>query len=359
MKKVLLSTAAVATVFCAAQVSAKEDKGVELGLAGQFRGYGVYVNQEEDTNEVRNVDIIRETEVHFKGKMTLDNGLTVGAWIEGEADQGDSFAVNESYVYFSGDWGKVNFGSEDSTTFLLQVAAPSADSNVDGVRNFVYPFNYTVAGTAVDAEQDYDHNVTGKADKLSYITPVFSGFQAGVSYTPEVRTSSRSLNGVDDDESSTSEFGDAIEFAARYEGEFDGFGMKAGAGYTHASVETDSASVDDRTAWNAGVSFDIGDFGIGAAYTVDDKGTQDDEERDIVVGASYDLNDVWTLGASYYNQDDEVGTDVETDRYSVGAVYSYGPGMSFRGSVYHVNHDITGADDYDGTAVLMGTEIKF
>ena len=49
----------------------------------------------------------------------------------------DTFEIEESYAYFSGAWGRVNFGSEDGAAFLLQVAAPSADANIDGLRQQV------------------------------------------------------------------------------------------------------------------------------------------------------------------------------------------------------------------------------
>lgn len=366
MKKVLLSSAALATLAFAAPAFAQEESGVKLDLGGHFKGYGVYVDQDENTGEeARSLDILRDTEVHFSGETTLDNGLTVGAHVEAEADDGDSFAVDESYAYFSGSWGRVNFGAEDGAAFLLQVAAPSADSNYDGIRQFVQPLNTAVlAGgqtTALSATYDdgldYDQDVSGKSDKLTYLTPVFSGFQAGVSYTPEVRDASRALNGVDDDESSTTEFGDAFDVAVRYEGAFDGFNLNAGAGYSHAAVEDDT-SAEDREAWNAGVDLDIGSWGLGVAYTNDDLGSDDDDVTTWVVGADYTTGP-FTLGASYLSQDDEVGTDVDTDRWTGGVVYSYGPGMTFRGTVSNVNHEIDGLDDVDATAVMVGTQINF
>jgi hypothetical protein len=45
--------------------------------------------------------------------------------------------VDETYAYFQGDWGRVNLGSEDGAAYLLQVAAPSADSNIDGLRVYI------------------------------------------------------------------------------------------------------------------------------------------------------------------------------------------------------------------------------
>jgi outer membrane protein OmpU len=375
MKKVLLSTAALATLALAMPASAQEESGVKLDLGGHFKGYGVYVDQDEagTTGEARSMDIVRETEVHFGGETTLDNGLTVGAHIEATADQGDSFGVDESYAYFSGSWGRVNFGSEDGAAFLLQVAAPSADSNYDGVRQYVSAINYTsgVIGASQNTALselstsglDYEQNVSGKEDKLTYLTPVFSGFQGGLSYTPDVSGASRAYGVSTDDV--TGSYGDVWDLAVRYEGEFDAVRLTAGAGYSVAGVErdaTNSLTGDDRKAWNVGATVGMGAFNVGAAYTTDDQGsnrTVDDDVQNIVVGADYTTGP-FTLGVSYLNRDDKVGTQVDTDRYTAGVVYSYGPGMTFRGTISNVDHDIKNtSNDVEGTSVMLGTQVNF
>jgi hypothetical protein len=126
MKKVLLGTAAlaVAATFVAGPAFAQ----VKLGVAGHTKLYGTWLDQDTTENdpttvvveneEERNVDILRETELHFTGETTLDNGLTVGAHLELDID-GNSTAVDnndnvdilsdvaeseEAYAYFSGAW---------------------------------------------------------------------------------------------------------------------------------------------------------------------------------------------------------------------------------------------------------------
>ena len=399
MKKVLLSTAAIAGMAMIANPAAAQ---VKLELGGWFKGYGAYVDQDDKDGAItdaNSVGVVRHTEVHFGGETTLDNGLTVGAHIEAEADgaggTGDSFDVEESYVYFSGGWGRVNFGAEDGAQYLLQVAAPSADSNVDGIRQFVQPVNYTSMGSAALAAAitadglDYETNATGYSDKLTYLSPIMNGFQGGLSWTPDVSgtavtshdTGAPDLSGVLTDDVAES-FGAAYEAALRYEGQFNNVGVIAGLGYTHIDIEDTTAGLltgdasDDRTVWNAGIDLDIGPFGIGVSYSEDDYGetevtgggTRDDEET-LVVGVDYTTGP-FKLGASYMNQDGTqnivgvTGNDgIETDRYTGGVVYTYGPGMTFRGSVSHVEHDnvagLTSGDEVDATSVLLGTQINF
>lgn len=371
MKKLLLSSAICALAVISSPAFAQEDSALKLNVGGYFKGYAAYVNQDEDPGEeARGLDILRDTEVHFGGETTLDNGLTVGAQIEAAADNGDNFAVDESYVYFASAWGRVNFGNEDGAAYLLQVAAPSADDNYDGIRQFVYPTNYTVSeldgsryATSVLADGlDYDNDLTTDNDKITYLSPVFNGFQAGVSYTPDVDGASTSFgNSLDD---VLGAYGDAYEVAARYEGQFNAVGFILGAGYTHLNLERDNGAgtLDDSNEWNVGADFDIGAFGVGVAYTEAEDGSvaNTSDTETFVVGADYTTG-AFKLGASYLNRDqDETAGETEADRYTGGVVYTYGPGMTFRGSVSYVDEESTTAiGDNDSTSVLLGTQINF
>jgi predicted porin len=395
MKK-LLSTAALAGLLAVAAAPAMaqgDQSALKLDLGGYFRGYVTYASQDTGTGlEERNVDILRDTEVHFTGETTLDNGLTVGVHIEATTDLGDGFTVDESYMYTSGSWGRVNFGAEDGAAYLLQVAAPSADSNVDGIRQYINGVNYAIAPnfavapvanftTLNTVEWDYAQDVTASSDKITYLSPVFNGFQAGVSYTPDVgatafagnqeaNNASRGLAGVSADDVDGA-YGAAWEAAARYEGQFDQIGLTLGAGYTRVDLEEDGAAAtaageDDLTAWNVGGAVTWGGFGVGLVYTENDNGQDSagantDNDAEIwVLGADYTTGP-WKVGASWYNRDDEnfAGTaELETDRYSGGVSYTYGPGMTFRGSVHYVEHDLN-SRDMDATTFLLGSQVNF
>jgi outer membrane protein OmpU len=169
MKKLLLSSAALALgLALSAPAHAATANGITVNAGGQFNGYVVWGRQSTSTgNEDRTLFILRDTEVNLTGEDTLDNGLTVGVYnefnIDGNQGLDNQFgAINggtalenvgtvstkESYAYFSGAWGRVNFGKEDGASYLLQVAAPSADSNIDGLRQLVNPVNYALTSAA-------------------------------------------------------------------------------------------------------------------------------------------------------------------------------------------------------------------
>lgn len=451
MKKLLLSTAVCGLAFAAAPAFA-EPGGVDLSVGGYYKGYLSFVDQDDrrddtsgsSTDESRSIhefDWLQDTEVHFGGETTLDNGLTVGAWIEGTADGGDSFTVPESYAYFSGAWGRINAGSEDGAVYLLQVVAPSADDDFDSLRQNVSGVNYNVAqdddttgtnltngilgeiadGTWSDTANellfddpgavgdirvntvfdpndldiltfDYDNDVSGSNSKLTYLSPVLNGFQVGASWTPDISYANSVGNRRDDDVAS---YGNTWEIAGRYEGTFDAVTVTLGAGYAFSSLENEGVGpdagvlvyndqngdgnydngvdavlgrLDDRQAWNAAGALTYGAFGGGVAYVHDDLGIDGDANRDTwVFGLDYTTGP-FKLGASWLTQSQEIFIgDMDTNRYTGGVVYTYGPGMTFRGSVSYIDHDLPASDtlastseaDFNATTVMIGTQINF
>ena len=366
MKKVLLS--GVALVALAASPAMAQDGGLELGVSGHFKGYAAYLDSEENSgSSFRSLDIRKETEVHFTGETTLDNGLTVGGHIELNVDRADDATIiEESYLYFSGDWGRVNFGEEDGAAYLMQVAAPSADSNIDGVRQYISSFNYTDLGAAyLGTTLDYAQDASGYAQKITYMTPVFNGFQAGVSYAPSItnadldaRAAAQADNTEDDQEN-------AIDLAVRYEGSFDAVGFTVGAGYTTIGVEADANnSEDDKKQWNVGANVDYGPFAVGASYFKDNNGetaTSNADTKVWVLGANYTTGP-YKLGLSWYDRTDEAGvatTKTDVTRITGGVVYQYGPGMTFRGAVSQVDVDDSTTTDGSAYQVTVGTQVNF
>ncbi len=379
MKKLLLTTAVAGLAFAAAPAHAE----VKLEVGGYFSAYGAFVDQDENNGQANSTDIVKNTELHFTGETTLDNGLTVGAHIEFDVD-GNEDGVNgtsseENYAYFSGSWGRVNVGEEDGAAYLLQVAAPSALSGYDGVRNLIDGVNETVltdtgfSGT-VPTNVDYDHSVSGYNTKVTYLSPVVNGFQAGVSYTPDSSDAGdRSVRGSD----TAGNFGETYEIGARYEGEYEGVGVTLGAGYSLTDLAavkgtTAGSLTDERAAWNVGLDLDFGPFGVGVAYQEDDHGEEvnalangkiDDEEI-FVAGVDYTTGP-FKLGASYYDAENVEGEeDLDAKRYAGGVVYTYGPGMTLSGTVSYIEYDAqniagTNQNDADATQFLVGTKFKF
>ncbi|MEZ0223655.1 MAG: porin [Alphaproteobacteria bacterium] len=424
MKKVLLAGTAIAGVALMAS-PAKAD--LKLDLGGYFRGYAVYADNDEDTStssydELRTFQFKKDAEVHFTGETTTDMGLTVGIHAEmkllsddlgGYAGNGNvvptdggygdvwytgrGSSIDESYLYFSGGWGRVNFGQEDGAAYLLQVAAPSADSNVDGLRptiqgftsdvwndssmsgDWYNPYGYfnTTSNALTNTVLGYDNADFSKTDRITYLTPKWNGFQAGVSYAPQAGSAvlGNGTWGMDFSDINGPYFEHLWEASARWDGEFQGFGISVGGGYSTASPANEYSTTtyfgsDDLTTWDAGLNLTWQGFSLGGAYLHSNTGTAADDADYRVwdVGLGWD-NGPWHLGASWWNGRWEenvygdafqLGDELEIDRYTVGGGYTYGPGMSFRGAVSWASVDTgTSADDTDPVQVTLGTDVNF
>jgi predicted porin len=336
---------------------------IDVTVGGHTKNYLGWLDQDDSTaaTDARSFDMLRESELHFNAEGTSDNGLTYGFHVEAEADGDDSFDVEESYLYLASNLGRVNLGSEDGAAYLLQVAAPSGDANIDGLRQYINPFTDI-------ASIDYDNDATGTSEKITYLSPNWNGLQVGASYTPSID------GGVDDFDLTSptvgadiaSAFGgsdalsgfalddddDFVEAAIRYEGTFNNIGFALGGGYG------ENAGDNDYEQWNLGADFDIGAFGVGAAYTEEE--TDDAEAETIVVGADYTTGP-FQLGVSYLNLDGDDDSS-DADRFAGGVVYTVTQGLTLRGSVQYVDADDDGGagdDDDDATAVLGGIQFNF
>lgn len=355
MKKILLCSAAlVGVAFAAAPALAQ----VDVTVGGHTKNYVGWLDQDDSVADVNSFDILRESELHFNAEGTADNGLTYGFHIESEVDGEDDFAVEESYLYLASSLGRVNLGSEDGANYLLQVAAPSADSNIDGLRQYIQPIKFSADG-GIDGPVDYDNDLTGQSEKITYLSPNWNGLQLGASYTPEVTDDIEALDGLAGFSLSEVGLSEAYDAAIRYEGTFNNIGFALGAGYTH--VENDSAVVgfdEDVSEWNIGADFDIGAFGVGAVYTEmnDAGGVEDADIETMVFGADYTTGP-FQFGASYLNRDIDA-TDADLDRYTGGVIYTVTQGLTLRGSVSHLQEDV-GAGDFDATSVMGGIQFNF
>ncbi|HEY0901163.1 MAG TPA: porin, partial [Micavibrio sp.] len=314
---------------------------LSLNLGGFMRAYLVHNHQDQAAgSDARTFDILRDTEIHMKGKAPLEYGTTLGVTIEFTADR-ETVGVDKSFISAAGPWGRADLGVNNGVAALLQVSAPAADNNIDGPRQYINPVNYTLAPAIFTPlagfDLEYAHDTSASADKLNYLTPVWHGFQAGISYTPDTGASayaghqegtpsSRGLNGVNTDNVAGA-YGSAYDVAARYETAWQDFKLSLGAGYVGVSHEQPNATETDLHSWNAGVNLGYQRWALGVSYSENDNGLRTDTDtRILVVGADYKTGP-WNAGASYYNRTDEnfnAGNALDTDRYSVGAGYQYG-----------------------------------
>ena len=442
MKKLLLVSTAIAGV---AMMSSPASAALKMDLGGYFDGYGVYADNHPPVGtDLHKYGIRRDSDVFVNGEATLDNGLTIGAHTDidvgnnnltGTANAGTpTVTLNQEYAYGSGGWGRVNLGVSDGAAYLLQVAAPSADSNIDGIRTNIQALNpaantqdarlagllgdngnsVTLFGASTGGDLGYAQDNFRQTDRITYLTPKFNGFQGGVSFAPQPGiTSATGTMPLTDPpvgpDSAAATFKNIWEAAARWDGEFQGVAGSLGAGYSGSSLDGTVAAPTDVTdynitngvkTWNVGANVAWSGFSLGALYK-ESKVTEqtradvtagaatvtgDAKDKTYDVGLGYD-NGPYHLGASYLHDKTEdplmglsttgnwnPGQNFLETRYTLGGGYTYGPGMTFRGSVAwgkFNNSSVAGAGVAEAGApaavnasnrydqVAIGTDIQF
>jgi len=355
MKKILFASSALALMVGSASAA----ENLKLGLGGYYNVYGVYVSQDDGAGEpganTHNFDIKRDAEVSVTGSFRLDTGMEIGAQIDLATVNAISKNVivngsDKSFLYFKSTFGKVIVGEEYAASYLLQVAAPSVDDSFDGLAPKFELFN-RAGNLAPNAMAMNADNLA----KISYLSPVMGGFQAGVSLTPD--TGAMIFNGMRTDNNAGQS--QILDFGVKYAGAAAGTTFDVGAGYRKADGE--GAGAADPSAYNLGLNVGFGAFKVGAGYVKNDADVANTDSSQYQLGINYDMGS-YTVGASYFHGEREITatTKDKNARIVVGGTYNYGPGMTFKGSIQHFDLDsATAADKNAGYAIVLGTNVAF
>jgi len=199
MRKILLGTTAVVGLALVAPaafaqsappaMAAANTSALSVRLSGFFDfSYGV-VSDEADkagtnnrgvnTQSRASTDMRSESEINLYVDGRAANGLQYGAVFELQMDNSSSGAADQTgvsydelYGFVKGAWGELRFGQEDSAASLMQVRRPSI-LGVDDDWDEYLTTSYINAGV----------NDGNDSTKIIYLSPQFSGFDLGVSYS--------------------------------------------------------------------------------------------------------------------------------------------------------------------------------
>ena len=383
MKKVLLgSTALVAAGMLAGSgAPAQGAEPITLSVGGYYQAFSVFrVQSDVDNKVIRHVDIQQEGEIQFTGSTTLDNGITVGVNVQLEAyKSGDQ--VDEHFLFFSGNFGRLVIGAENSAPYLMHYGAPGSvpGHGVDSP-NFWTMVGSSGNAAAVGSPVATPPSFVSDANKISYFTPRFSpGFQFGVSYTPDNTDrdgnsgSGGSLVSDREDDGQENIISAGINFVRAF-GDVD-FAWSLGG--EHGFVEDKGTGLDNQQGKDiiaTGFQIGVGGWKVGGAFQYDDQGQESNERYEMVMGVTYGAGP-WTVGAmgAYgVDEDGEGGSacdgttlSCETDADKVvageiGGSYTLGPGVTIGAAVQGWRGwGDDGNENFDGVAFTMGTALSF
>ncbi|MCF8480640.1 MAG: porin [Rhodospirillum sp.] len=343
MKKVLFGTTTLVaaglisgTAF-AGNVTSKDN--LELSIGGKMEQYFGGVGTFKDGGREDGFGINTDTELYFTGKTTLDNGITVKAVIQLEAQTSNTTNADEQYVELSGSFGKIQAGQKEDAATQVAVVAPTVGAV--GVND-----TYVWLGAPNNGSFLGGDTTWGSDDaSVAYFTPSFFGFTGAVSYTPTpgsalvpAGTSGR----------------DQIDFGVGFSNEFGGVGIDADAGAHFVTS-------DDAYMIRSGLKLSYAGFAVGGSMrTIQGNDNAGDGTWQWDAGVTYGVGP-YAVGFTHGGVLG-AGTLGDQQSYKLGGSYAMGPGVSLVGNVFYANEDANSAaanDSRDGIGAVAGVVLSF
>lgn len=370
MKKILLGTTGLVAVAMIATAASAETPKVTLGGFSDFQSG--WTNDDKDslsrTNGFRN-----DNEITVKVDGKTAGGLGYGAQIDLEADttedtENQGLNASRTFTYLDSKFGRVELGGNKSVASTMRVDASTLAAATGGINGaWTYFVNGTndsafISTSKLVAEHGdttaFGDESTYNATKVSYYTPKFSGFQAGVSYTPQIEDRGQDVL------RSEAGFSDVIDLGLGYEGTFSGVKLAASGTYEMATGDNGTTTsgvaltgVDDINAWNVGALAGYKGFSLAASYgDWRDSGFAGLDGDYYTAGAAYAAGPV-AVSATYLDSD--LGGN-EFSNLVVGAEYKLAAGLTPYAEVSFYEFDsVLAADDNEGTTFILGTQVAF
>ncbi|UUX50051.1 porin [Nisaea acidiphila] len=368
-KAALLQTTtlvAAGLILTAAPAEAAEKLKLSVGgYAEQWFGYTDIDDEGNQDLDLTGFDVKSDTEIHFKGTTTLDNGLEVGVnvQLEGNSDSGDQ--IDESYLTVSGKFGRIDIGDENSALYKTHVAPTEYGIGINSGDTVEWEltgatsisdsgyFRAPFGGTYIEPAR------TNDSTKLTYYTPRLEGFRLGISYAPDTNQDSN----VQPDRNSG--LTDGVMGGIDFRRDFNGVGLAASAGYGTFLQSGDG--VDEPEAYAFGLTVDYAGFQVGGSYAgFTDSGANDGDGY--TLGASYDFGEYGVSLTYLHGERDGIAGSVDpdtvqADRDSVALAgrYILGPGVSAETTLGYSEYtsDAAGAGDIEAAYVITGIRVTF
>ena len=220
----------VAVAILAASSAGAAEMKPSLSLGGYSEALIGGILDEDMGADTSAVDVRYDSEIQFNGRATLDSGLKIHARAELEGQiGGGGDRIDEYFLSLSGAFGNVILGGTGGAPVkMLTSLSGSWATGVGDTHDFDSDdWTESVAGKGTFGVIQHARLDTGDANKITYISPKFGGFQIGMTYSP---------NKVNDDDGSrvNAETGmhDGLEGAVNYSGKFGDVGFAVGAGMT-------------------------------------------------------------------------------------------------------------------------------
>ena len=335
MKKILLGSTALLALSLTGTAQAAEK--IKLGVSGyMWQEIGISDSRAGQTT----VNLVSNTEVHFKGSTTLDNGLEIGADIQLEGNSQAADQIDESYAWIeSKTWGKLILGTENGVGDLITTHAPSVGPmGVDGSNATYWVSNPSGnnALTTIDVAGSGDH------EKVIYISPKLGGaFQVGASYTP----ASDAEDGKGPSSKTVNTY-NIWEATALIDTTIAGVGVRTSASYQHGSDDT---GFDNIASASAGLNLSYAGFTLGGGYGRTISSNRAGTANNLVNGWAYNVGISYVTGPYGVSlgmhhgvssgDPNDAGAQEKFDTAELGFSYKLSDGVDLKSGVSYVRFE--------------------
>ena len=280
----------------------------------------------------------RNTEVHFKPSVTLENGITFAAAIELEGDAGQ---VDRSNMMISSDsLGKITLGAHSSMGYGMMVAAPSVGLGInDGAHHNFIPVSKggAAGGTFLEVGGNWEPM------RVSYQSPSLAGLTLGLSYAADGKGNGNSANhsGYLKTAETMGDLSDIFDVAAQFKQSLGETSFTLAARYGTAEQEGYS---DKPRVVAVGGQVSFGGFTIGAGYA-DEEAPAGVDNDGWSLGASFKPTEAWTIGIETYQGEYDNGDDHSVSK--IAARRNLGPGVNW--DLYAITAESTSTSTVSNT----------
>jgi len=364
MRRLMLTTALV--TFAAVPAAHAE---LEVTLGGYTTFQAGFFNNDVANSSDR--DFQSESELFVKAQAQTENGLKYGAYLELQASTSDGANADEVNLWLEGNWGRVELGDQDGAGSQLAVVGPyvGIGQAMGSYNDFVPSADRGYRNSETAGDPYFKAIDTLDATKVTYYTPRFSGFQAGVSYAPERDSGA---NGEDVQFfDNVGNHDNAYELGLNYKNEFsNGVKLNVGGEYVGADAK-DGSGLEDISSWSLGAQVGYMGFTFGGGYSsYGDSGLATGVASDDVTiwnaGLTYESG-AWGVGANFVQVDfDDNGVPFEVTgatgaggtytAYGIGGTYKLAPGLSAGADLVFFDRNRDAGADTDGYVLV--TEVK-
>jgi outer membrane protein OmpU len=318
--------------------------GIEVVLGG-YTEFGVSAASRDtldDRSNTRNYAFFMDNELHLDANAATEGGILYGSHMELEVGSGLGFdpsvTVDEIGLYFSGNFGRFEFGQEDGANDVMGIGAADAQAGTGGID-----------GDTTNLVQ-FESLDTGDNTKATYFTPRIAGFQLGASFAPD------DGDGVTDNDGG---FENNVSGGANWVGALGPLDLTVAATAIWGQKEPGPPGAgtddnDDLFSWDAGVLLGFGGLsaGVNGWQNTDPNSI---EAYGIAGGLKYGFGAA-NVSVGYALEDPQGDAPGDTNNFFVASGdVGLLPGVTLKGDVSYATDDPNAhADEDDPDDTIAG-----